>query len=290
MAETGTLPTIESARDRSFLDVLAANAWEFAALGALCFIFWRHLWLTLTVGSKEYEITASYITAFLVWQKRHKLLRMEKKGELWAIAPLSLLVIVSHFVNPVLLVTNGMLFVFCLTCWILLFYGRAFLRELAFALCFYAVFLFLFLKFSTMSNFSFQLRLISTKLAAVLLSLVGETPVTSGTYISISGFSSSIEPACSGMNNLSSFLIVGTLIAYYTNTRLWGKALLFLSAVPLAIFANSLRVTSLILLSRSYGALFAEGFWHYAVGVVTFMIAITAYPLLLEVLPRERQA
>ena len=47
-------------------------------------------------------------------------------------------------------------------------------------------------------------------------------------------------------------------------------------SVPVALLANSIRVTTILLVARSVGERAAEGFFHGFSGVVVFVVALGA--------------
>jgi exosortase len=264
--------------------------WELISLAFLCAIFWRYLWVTFTVTNDDHQVIISYITLGLIWHKREALRSAEKKMRFWALAPLLVLLALVYFTNPALFFLNALLFPMIVAAWALLFFGWQFLSVLAFPLGFYFAYLYYLMRIARFFDLQFTLRLISTRFAGKLLNLLGETANVRGTQIAIHGFQSSIDPACSGLNNLFAFMVISTLIAYATNTTLLRKVIICAIGVPLAVFSNGLRVTGLILLIRSYGTMFEKGFWHDFVGVAAFAVAMCAFPVLIEILRREKTA
>ena len=271
-------------------DFVAKYLWELISLGFLCAIFWRYLWVTFTVTNDDHEVLVSYITLGLVWHKRKALRSAEKRVRLWALVPLLVLLALVYFTNPALFFLNALLFPLVVAAWAFLFFGRQFLSVLAFPLGFYFAYLYFLMRIARFFDVQFTLRLISTRFAGKLLGLLGETATVRGTQIAIGGFQSSVDPVCSGLNNLFAFMVISTLIAYATDTTLVRKAIICAIGVPLAVFSNGLRVTALILLIRSYGTVFEEGFWHDFVGVAAFAVTMCAFPVLIEILRRDKSA
>jgi exosortase len=80
----------------------------------------------------------------------------------------------------------------------------------------------------------------------------------------------SIAGGCSGIRSLMALLMISAAWAYVANIALWKKAILFLAAVPLAIFGNALRVTSIFVIAEYGDAKWARETWHDWSGLLLF--------------------
>ena len=70
-----------------------------------------------------------------------------------------------------------------------------------------------------------------------------------------------------------SLLTLGLVFGYFVDPRPWARALIALSAVPVAIIANGFRVASAGLAAHHYGNAGVEGIFHDFSGWVVFVIA-----------------
>ena len=61
---------------------------------------------------------------------------------------------------------------------------------------------------------------------------------------------------------------------YFQNTSVFKKWMIFLSVVPIAIFANIVRICLTGLISYKLGPEMAEGFFHEFSGAVLFFITV----------------
>ncbi|MGH7292531.1 MAG: exosortase/archaeosortase family protein, partial [Myxococcota bacterium] len=80
---------------------------------------------------------------------------------------------------------------------------------------------------------------------------------------------------CSGFATLYAALLTSLILAQLTRSRTRRLALL-MSAVPLALICNIVRVTVLVLVAKHYGADILETSFHPASGVVLFGVVIVA--------------
>ena len=83
-----------------------------------------------------------------------------------------------------------------------------------------------------------------------------------------------IGAQCSGINSLIALTALTTLSAYLVQGPFWRRALLILSAIPLALLGNIMRVSSLLFVARSYGAESAFTFYHDYSGALFFVAAL----------------
>ena len=83
-----------------------------------------------------------------------------------------------------------------------------------------------------------------------------------------------IGAQCSGVNSLITLIALTTLAAYLVTGPMWGRLLLILSAMPIAMLGNILRVASLMYVARWFGAESAFIFYHDYSGIIFFIMAL----------------
>jgi len=105
---------------------------------------------------------------------------------------------------------------------------------------------------------AFPLQLTSSAYAGTLGGMIGIPIVRSGVHLHVMPdlhappvYSIIVARQCSGLTSLMVLLALGYLIAYSTPVKVGWRALLVASIVPVALFANSLRLT-LILAAGAY--------------------------------------
>ena len=106
-----------------------------------------------------------------------------------------------------------------------------------------------------------------------------------------------VVEACSGIRSLMTLVTLAVVFAYFTHPRgnsgdgdhagntlsagitklknygFWRSSIIVLSAVPIAIFTNALRVSGTGILARYYGTQVADGFFHSFSGWVIYVVA-----------------
>ena len=79
-----------------------------------------------------------------------------------------------------------------------------------------------------------------------------------------------IAVGCSGIRSLMALLMISATWAYIAKMSLWKKVLLFLSAFPLAILGNALRVISIFVIAEYGNEKWATTTWHDWSGLLLF--------------------
>ncbi len=155
-----------------------------------------------------------------------------------------------------------------------LFFGGAALRETAFA--------WLFLAFMVpvpqvaVAELSFALKTAATHGAIALLRFAGVPVLLQGSHVRLPHATLLVGDVCSGLRSLISLLALGAVFAYLSPPPLWRRAALFLSALPIAVAVNALRIFALCWVAEVYGEEAAGGWFHGGSGVLLFLAAVAA--------------
>jgi exosortase len=108
-----------------------------------------------------------------------------------------------------------------------------------------------------------------------ILGAVGLPVARQGVTIFVAQYQLLVEDACSGMNSIVGLLAVGLLYVYLVRGANWVYMLLISAlTLPIAIFANIVRIMVLILLTYYAGNDVAQGYLHFTAGIMLFAIAI----------------
>jgi exosortase len=89
-----------------------------------------------------------------------------------------------------------------------------------------------------------------------------------------------VAEACAGLRSLMTFITLGAAVAFLSSRPLWQKIFITLSAIPIAILCNVMRVSGQGLLDVYVSQELAVGFAHQFVGL---MMLIPAFFMLLGV-------
>jgi exosortase/archaeosortase family protein len=91
-----------------------------------------------------------------------------------------------------------------------------------------------------------------------------------------------VAEACAGLKSLMAFITLAAAVGFLSSRPLWQKIAITVSAVPIAIFCNMMRVSGQGLLDHYVSRELSDGFAHQFVGMVMlipafFLIQLTAY-------------
>jgi exosortase len=122
------------------------------------------------------------------------------------------------------------------------------------------------------------LQAIAARAAVFTLRLTGVQAHNYGTKIEMIGEGGALRTlnvaeACAGLRSLMTFITVGAAVAFLSARPLWQKILITLSAIPIAIFCNTMRVSVQGILDFYWSREVSEGFAHQFVGMVMLVPA-----------------
>lgn len=124
-------------------------------------------------------------------------------------------------------------------------------------------------------RFTSPLRVFVSYVVTEGLQWFGYPIARDGVTMTVAQYSLLVEDACSGMNSIIGLTAVTLLYIYLMHRASWRYCLLLLAFVlPIAIIANMVRVTVLVLLTYYFGDAVAQGFLHVTAGLVLFMFAL----------------
>ena len=122
---------------------------------------------------------------------------------------------------------------------------------------------------------SFELRLLSSWLAEILLTVLNITVYREGNLIDLGTIQLEVVDACSGLRYLLPSLLMAVLIGWMFLRRPLLRAILITAAVPIAVFSNAFRLMVTGVLCKYIGPEMAEGFFHDFSGWLVYMVALS---------------
>lgn len=120
------------------------------------------------------------------------------------------------------------------------------------------------------ANLSLQLQLISSRLGVFVIKLF-EVPVyLDGNVIDLGVYKLQVADACSGLRYLFPLLSLSFLAAYFFQAKMWQRALVLLSSIPITIAMNGFRIGLVGVTIDRWGSRMADGILHLFEGWTIF--------------------
>ncbi|WP_459925922.1 exosortase/archaeosortase family protein [Desulfatiferula olefinivorans] len=231
-----------------------------------------HDWDTNDNYSHGYLIP--FITAYLIWKEKEILAAMPIKP-----SNMGLMCLVGSLLFFVITNIGAELFTMRFSMILVLLSGVYFLMgidivRVVFLPIIYLIFMIPFPAI-IWNKIAFPLKMFATKIAVMVIQLLQIPVFNEGNIIHLSNTTLEVVDACSGLRSLVSLLALSaafTLISEHPSKI--RKAILFLSAVPIAIFLNIFRLSLTAVLAKIYGPQVAQGFLHDISGIIVFIAAL----------------
>lgn len=121
---------------------------------------------------------------------------------------------------------------------------------------------------------STTLQLISSEIGVALISAMGIPVFLDGVIIDLGTYKLHVAEACSGLRYLFPVLSFSYIFAVLYNGPRWHKIVLLVSAAPITVLMNSVRIGVIGVMVDNVGIEWVEGFTHFFEGWVIFMICV----------------
>ena len=227
---------------------------------------------------------------WLLWREIGSARVLREKGKLTLALPLIAgflsVYILAHVTG--ILEIEGFALYFALLSGAYLLWGGAFLRKLWFPV--------VYLGFvfpppdSWVAAITQPVKIAISASVVSLLYWLGYPIGSSGVTIQIAQYELLIAAACAGLNSLISLTAIGLFYVYMKHNADWRYSmLLFLAIVPVAVFANFIRVIILVLVTYYFGDAAAQGFMHDFAGLAMFVVALGTIVIVDSIASRIRK-
>ena len=212
------------------------------------------------------------ISAYMIWQKRGVLARIEFRPR-WEGLALTLLGGCVHLVGQLssIFTVSQWGLLLCVYGLVLSFIGWNGCRQILGPLAILA--LMIPLPEFVLKDLSESLQLVSSQVGVWFMRLFGITVYLEGNIIDLGTYKLQVAEACSGLRYLFPLMTLSILMAYLFRVAWWKRVVLFLSSIPVSVLMNSLRVGIIGILVEHWGSDMAEGFLHQFQGWAVFMVS-----------------
>jgi exosortase len=243
-----------------------------AAIALLALIYWPSLrWMVNSWISSDYYshgFLVPLISGFFIWTRRKQLTDTEPSVFGYGVIFLALVLYVLSFMWEIREL-NALSLVFVIFGLVISMWGLKTFKTLVFPL----VFLLFMIPFSFIQDLAYSLQFLSVHWASAITKFLGLPIVTSGTEIHLGEITFTVGIVCSGINTLVALLALSAVYAFILKGSVPKRLGLFLLAFPIAIGANILRISSIILVAYWTNVEIASGWYHDISSPLFFFIA-----------------
>ena len=214
-----------------------------------------------------------FISAYMVWAQREKISRITPAPSYWGL--LLILLGLSELVlgylgaefflkrtSLILILSGAVIFIL----------GYEHFKALAIPI-FYLLFM-IPLPAIIWNKIAFPMQLFSSYLAENVVNAMGFSILRQGNVLFLPDTTLEVVDACSGLRSLMTMFALSAFLAWQSRLSIYRKWILFLSAAPIAIVSNVIRLSITVMLASFYGSDIAQGFLHEFSGFVTFLLGI----------------
>ena len=209
------------------------------------------------------------ISGFIVWWKRKELALGEPSSLGLPVLVVGVVLYIWGFLSLMRFLSALSLIVVLLGL-VLYIGGKKFARTLAFPV----LFLVFAIPLPFLDGLGIFLQSLTTRLSAAAVDIMGFSVAVTGAEIRLPNSAFVIGLPCSGMSTLISLLMLAALLGYLLKGGVYKRGLLFLLAFPVAIFANTVRVVSLLLIGYHWGVDVAMTYFHDYSSLVFYLVAM----------------
>jgi exosortase len=249
----------------------------------LAIIYWPVFrWLVQSWLSNPYYshgFLVPVVSGFFAWTKRRELQTREPSIIGSFVIALGILVYILGYIWAIRFLSAFSLLI-VLSGLLLSFYGKKTARALVYPVCF----LILMVPLPYIQEIGFFLQSTSVHFSAWILKALGLPITTIGTQIHLRENIFTVDLACSGINTLIALLALILVYVYLLSGAFYKRTILFIIAFPIAILANILRITAIILVANYYGTNAAMGLFHDLSSLIFFILAFLCLVLLGRIL------
>jgi exosortase len=248
----------------------------------------------------SHGLLVPFVICYILWSQRHRFARERQQPAMLAglaVVSFGLVALWAGTAGAELyLQRTSLIFLFAGT--VIYFWGFKLLRLMIVPL--FLLWLAIPIPAIIFNKIAFPLQLFESRCAVSAMQLFDIPVLRQGNVIELMPLGAhetkklEVVEACSGIRSLMTLVTLAVVYAYFTHPRdndpgngnisrrmlssvktfrFWRSALILLSAVPIAIFTNALRVSGTGILARYYGTKVADGFFHTFSGWVIYVVA-----------------
>ncbi len=253
-------------------------------LSAVYYPIYPGLWNDwLSHSNNSHGVLVPLISGYFIWDRRGEL----SKTKIYN-SRIGLLIFVASLIVYLVALLGGVSFVsrlmivFTLVGTVLSLWGFEVFKVIRFPL-FFLLFM-VPVPHSIINYIALPLQIFATKISAILIDVVGIPVYREGNMLYFVQTQLEVAEACSGIRSIVALTMLSTIFIYFSRLGKLQNILLLSSAIPIALFANILRVSGIGVLAHFFGGRVARGFMHDFSGIAVFMFGLLILTLEFSIL------
>ena len=131
-----------------------------------------------------------------------------------------------------------------------------------------------------------KLQHVATVASTFVLQTLGIAAYSEGNRISIGELQMGVVDACSGLRMSTNLLALVVAILLISKRPWWDRAVILLSAIPIALAVNIFRITLTGILHLTVGTEMVEAYFHDWAGILMMFTALGLLYIEMEILAR----
>jgi exosortase len=245
-------------------------------LGGLLLVYWGVIAGLIDAWSTDDNYSHGFfivpLAGYFAWERRHAFAAAPARASYLGLAVVagSLFLLVAGLLGAELFLSRVSI-VGALAGSLLFLFGWQRLRVMLFPVAF--LLLMVPLPAIIFNKITFPLQLVASHVGESTINSLDIPILREGNVLILANATLEVAEACSGIRSLVSLFTLGIVFGYFVDRRAWVRAVIALSAVPVAILANGLRVASAGIAAHKFGTAGVEGMFHEFSGWVVFIVA-----------------
>ena len=266
-------------------------------LGALVLVYWSVIRGLVDAWSTDDNYSHGFfivpLALYFAWERRTAIANAPVRPSLFGVVVVagSLFLLVAGLLGAELFLSRVSI-IGALAGAVLFLFGWPMMRIVFFPLAF--MLLMVPLPAIIFNKIAFPLQLLASNVGESTVRSMDIPILREGNVLILANATLEVAEACSGIRSLVSLFTLGIVFGYFVDRRSWVRAVIALSAIPVAILANGLRVASAGVAAHNFGTAGVEGLFHefsgWVVFVVAFLMMFALQRLLHHFLPPPREA
>lgn len=243
----------------------------------------------LAQSDNSHGLIVPFVAGYFAWQRKDRLLstRINSSWYGGVVLFLSLAVFILCYAGG-LAFPSRVAFVFSLLGLIWFMLGNEITGILAFPILFL---LFMIpVPYSLLSLVAGPLQLVATRISADIIGACSIPVIREGNMLYFVDTQLEVAEACSGIRSIMSLSMLAFAFASMSRDGWKSRIVLILSAIPIAMVANILRIAGTGVLANFFGDKVARGFLHEFSGIVLFLFGFVVLLGIFNLINRKKKS